>query len=178
MKEVRNWAACRQPRVEVQRRWHYWVSTTYWWVSNAEDLANVINDSFVHPMRDYPPLPAKFQPERNTHLFAVSHHSVYMKISTLNVTKAEGPDAIPDAWLLQEDADILAKPIVDTLNCSYRESKLPSSWKSADIVPVPKQKPAKNVNKDLRPISLIPILSKVAEEFVIQAYVKPTIFLY
>jgi hypothetical protein len=45
--------------------------------------------------------------------------------------------------------------------------KLPSSWKSADIVPVPKQKPAKDVNT--------PILSKVAEEFVIQAYVKPAI---
>ncbi len=66
-------------------------------VSNAEDLANVTNDSFIIPMRDYPPLPAKFQPERNTpssHLFAVSHHSVYMKMSTLNVTKAEGPDGI------------------------------------------------------------------------------------
>jgi Zn-dependent peptidase ImmA (M78 family) len=69
-------------------------------VSNAEDLANVINDYFIHPMRDYPPLPAKFQPERNTpssHPFAVSHHSVYMKMSTLNVTKAESPDGIP-AW--------------------------------------------------------------------------------
>ena len=136
-------------------------------VSNAEDLANAINDSFIIPMRDYPPLPAKFQPKRNTpssHLFAVSHHSVYMKMSTLNVTKAEGPDGIP-AWLLKENADILAKPIADILNSSYWEGKLPSSWKSADIVPVPKQKPAKDVNKDLRPISLTPILSKVAEEF-------------
>jgi hypothetical protein len=49
------------------------------------------------------------------------------------------------------------------------------SWKNADIVPVPKQNPAKDVNKDLRPISLTPILSKVAEEFVIQEYVKPAI---
>jgi hypothetical protein len=97
-----------------------------------------------------------------------------MKMSMLNSTKAEGPDGIP-AWLLKENADLLAKPITDTLNCSYREGKLPMSWKNADIVPVPKQKPAKYVNKDLRPISLTPILSKVAEEFVIQEYVMPAI---
>ena len=77
--------------------------------------------------------------------------------------------------MLKENADILAKPIADILNSSYREGKLPSSWKSADIVPVSKQKPANDVNKDLRPISLTPMLSEVAEEFVIQAYVKPAI---
>ena len=147
-------------------------------VSNAKDLAKkVINDSFLQPMRAYSPLPANFQLERDTPPsppFVVSHFSVYMKLSMLNSTKAEGPDGIP-AWLLKENADLLAKPITDILNCSYREGKLPLSWKNADIVPVPKQKPAKDVNKDLRPISLTPILSKVAEEFVIQEYVKPAI---
>ena len=63
----------------------------------------------------------------------------------------------------------------EIFNCSYREGKLPLSWKNADIVPVLKQKPAKDVNKDLRPISLTPILPKAAEEFVIQEYVKPAI---
>ena len=121
---------------------------------------------------------ANFQLERDTPPsppFVVSHFSVYMKLSMLNPTKAEGPDGIP-AWLLNENADLLAKPITDILNCSYREGKLPLSWKNADIVPVPKQKPAKDVNKDLRPISLTPILSKVVEEFVIQEYVKPAIY--
>ena len=146
-------------------------------VSNAKDLAKIINDSFLQPMRAYSPLPANFQLERDTPPsppFVVSHFSVYIKLSMLNPTKAEGPDGIP-AWLLKENADLLAKPITDIFNCSYREGKLPLSWKNADIVPVPKQKPAKDVNKDLRPISLTPILSKVAEEFVIQECVKPAI---
>ena len=33
----------------------------------------------------------------------------------------------------------------------------------------------KNPNKDLRPISLTPIMSKIAEEFVVEEHVKPAI---
>ena len=52
---------------------------------------------------------------------------------------------------------------------------MPQSWKHADIIPVPKQVPVYDVNKHLRPISLTPELSKVAEEFVIEQYVKPAV---
>ncbi|KAK3735987.1 hypothetical protein QZH41_006320 [Actinostola sp. cb2023] len=65
------------------------------------------------------------------------------------------------------------EPVKDILNSSYREGRLPPSWKEADIVPVPKQKPVKDINKHLRPISLTPILSKIAEEFVVEEHVKP-----
>ena len=74
-----------------------------------------------------------------------------MKLSKLNPTKANGPDGIP-GWLLKENADLFADPIKEILNSSYREGHLPQSWKFADIVPIPKQKPVKNVNKHLRPI--------------------------
>ena len=98
----------------------------------------------------------------------------YKKLSTLNSSKAQGPDNIP-AWLLKENADLLANPVSDILNSSYRECNLPPSWKTADIVPIPKKNPPKDVNKDLRPISLTPILSKIAEEFVVENHVKPAI---
>ena len=42
-------------------------------------------------------------------------------------------------------------------------------------MPIPKQKPIKDVNKHLRPISLTSILSKVAEEFVVAEYLRPSI---
>ena len=58
---------------------------------------------------------------------------------------------------------------------SYREGRLPSSWKEADVVPVPKQRPVQDINKHLRPISLTPILSKIAEEYVVDTYVKPAV---
>ena len=55
------------------------------------------------------------------------------------------------------------------------ESRLPSSWKEADIVPVPKQKPVNDINKYLRPISLTPVLSKVAEEYVVEYFLKHSV---
>ena len=42
-------------------------------------------------------------------------------------------------------------------------------------MPIPKQKPLKDVNKHLRPISLTPILSKVAVEFVVAEHLRPSI---
>ena len=128
-------------------------------------------------MSDFSPLPADVHVEQieaptSAPLIVVPIESVYKKISSLNPTKAQGPDGIP-AWLLRENADILAAPVMDILNCSYQEGRLPPSWKEADIVPVPKEKPVKDVNKHLRPISLTSVLSKVAEEFVVEGYVKP-----
>ena len=42
-------------------------------------------------------------------------------------------------------------------------------------VPVPKQGPIDDINKHLRPISLTPILSKLAEDHVVEKYVKPAL---
>ena len=48
-------------------------------------------------------------------------------------------------------------------------------WKLADVSPLIKQKPAVDLNKHLRPISLMPCISKVAEDFVVRQYVKPAV---
>ena len=65
--------------------------------------------------------------------------------------------------------------VIDILNCSYSEARLPQSWKEADIAPVPKQTPADDVNKYLRQISLTPVLSKLTEDFVVDRHVKPAV---
>lgn len=145
--------------------------------ASALDLANTINEAFLLPMNDFTPLPNDFQPEQEGPLsppFAVTANSVFLKLTSLNPKKASGPDGIP-AWLLKENPDLLMDPIRDILNCSYSEGRLAPSWKMADIVPIPKQKPVKEVNKHLRPISLTPILSKIAEEFVVEEHVRPAI---
>ena len=123
------------------------------------------------------PFPADFSLVQNASSsspFVVSTYSVYEKLSSLKSTKAQGADGVP-AWLLKENADLLTEPVTDILNCFYFETCLPPSWKEADVVPVPKQKPINDINKHLRPISLTPILSKVAEEFIVQMYVKPVL---
>ena len=56
-------------------------------------------------------------------------------------------------------------PITVILNSSYKEQSLPSPWKLADGVPLPKQKPVEDLSKQLHPISLTPSISKLAEDF-------------
>ena len=61
------------------------------------------------------------------------------------------------------------------MRSSFHETRLPPHWKEADVVPVPKQRPINDINKHLRPISLTPILSKLAEDHIVEKYVKPAV---
>ena len=45
----------------------------------------------------------------------------------------------------------------------------------ANVTPLPKTKPVKEIKKDLRPISLTPSISIVAEDFVVTEHVKPAV---
>ena len=145
--------------------------------TSTKGLANDINKAFLSPMRHFVPLPWNFSHSiaRNIEIpMTVTRDSIYLKLSKLNLKKAQGPDGIP-SWLLKENADLLAGPITDISNCSYREGCLPTSWKKADVVAIPKQKPVKDINNHLRPIFLAPIISKLAEEIVVNNYVRPAV---
>ena len=53
---------------------------------------------------------------------------------------------------------------------------LPSPlWKEADVVAIPKEKSIQDINNHLRPISLTPILYKLAENFVVNRFLKPAV---
>lgn len=143
------------------------------------DLANYINSAFLSPMQCFEPLSNNpFDPPQTNNeshaINTISEFSTFMKLSALNPSKAQGPDGIP-VWLLKENADLLAGPVSVILNSSFHESRLPPSWKEADVVPVPKQRPINDINKHLRPISLTPILSKLAEDHIVEKYVKPAV---
>ena len=45
----------------------------------------------------------------------------------------------------------------------------------ADVTPLLKTKPVKEIKKDLTPISLTPSISKIAEDFVVTEHVKPAV---
>ena len=92
----------------------------------------------------------------------------------INLAKAQGPDSIL-GWLLKKNADLLAPPILDFLNTSFCEGRLPLSWKKTGIVPVSKQRPIQDVNKDLRSISLKPIMSEIAEDYVVHNFVMQAV---
>ena len=103
-----------------------------------------------------------------------TEYSVFSQLAHFCVQNIQspGPDGLP-SWLLKESADTLAKPVSDIINASYSENRLTLSWKKSDVAPIAKQRPVLDVCKHLRPISLTPILSKVAEEIVVNKFIKP-----
>ena len=144
---------------------------------STEELANTINKAFLEPLEEYR-LPNSLNrlpvDEETTAFPKVSELQVQKMLAKLNPSKACGPDEIPN-WLLKEFSFLLAFPVSKLINASFKEMKLPLIWKAANVFPLPKVKPVENLTKDLRPISLTACLSKVAEEFVVQEYVKPAI---
>ena len=138
-------------------------------------LANDINQAFLEPQQVFKPL------DRNSRLDTegsdiptVTPTAVVNKLRVISAWKANGPDDIPN-WVLKEFAEELGDPVANIINSSFREEALPSIWKHANVTPLPKQPKVEDISKHLRPISLTPTLSKVAEEFVVRSHVKPAI---
>lgn len=63
----------------------------------------------------------------------------------------------------------------ETANERVKEQRLLKIWKFTDVSPLPKVKPVEDLKKHLRPISLTPCLSKVAEECVVADYMKSSV---
>ena len=141
---------------------------------SEKELADLINWAFLEPLEEYRlDLPLSKLPVEEDSLFLeVSEARMQSLLANLNPSKASGPDSIPN-WLLKEYADFLCRPLTVIFNASFKEQCLPQIWKMADVTPLPKTKPVKELKKDLRPISLTACLSKVAEECVVVDYVKP-----
>ena len=108
----------------------------------------------------------------DSELLIVSPSEVCNALLGLNPRKAEGPDGINN-WLLRDYADFLTSPVCDILNASFAEQRLPRSWKDADVTPLIKVKPVTTIAKHIRPISLTPALSKLAEDFVVSNILVP-----
>ena len=135
------------------------------------NIANMINTTFVEPLESFRRL--EFVPtlEAESMLFTIPESAIFSALLKLNPRKAAGPDEIPN-WLLKDYADILPYPVSSIMNCSFAENSLPPAWKMANIVPIPKVKPVEDISKHLRPFSLTPALSKIAEVFVVGLHIS------
>ena len=83
-------------------------------------------------------------------------------LQSLNVAKASGQDGI-SARMLKATAVEIAPSIAKLFNVSIQSGRPPAAWKSANVVPIPKKQGAKSPN-EFRPISLLPVISKVPEK--------------
>ena len=76
--------------------------------------------------------------------------------------KATGMDDLP-AGMLKDCADAITKPLHYIVNLSLKTSTVPNAWKEAKVIPVYKSGDTSSV-ENYRPISVLPILSKLLEK--------------
>jgi hypothetical protein len=94
-------------------------------------------------------------------------HLVLKLLSSLRTDRAMGSDGVPPI-LLKAAAHDICSPLCHIFNLSFATASVPNVWKLADVCPIPKSVP---VDKNsLRPISLLPVLSKICEKVVLNKY--------
>jgi len=91
---------------------------------------------------------------------------VYHALRNIDPSKSKGPDNL-GGKMLKTLADSLAEPICELFNMSVRTATVPSIWKTASIIPIPKLTGASEP-KDFRPIALTSLLAKCLERLVSQ----------
>lgn len=87
--------------------------------------------------------------------------------------KSCGPDGIP-YWVFREWSTSLSPAVTYLFKRSIETFNVPSTFKKADITPIPKvSRPSQP--SEFRPISLLPLLSKVLERIVLDKLIMPLI---
>jgi len=99
----------------------------------------------------------------------VSESDVFNELMKLKKQKAIGSDCVPNRLLI-ESVHLIYKPIHFIFNCILHSSSYPLLWKQSDIIPLPKSSQI-NISQ-LRPISLLPNMSKVFEKIILK-YLQP-----
>jgi len=129
-----------------------------------KDFANKINTelSSVHSAytRDI-----NFAKPLNHQPIHIAPFDIQLKIATLKSRKATGSDGLPNS-LLKTVSDLITPPICNLFNSIILDCTFPDLWKISHIIPLPKSKPP--LLSKLRPISLLPNISKVFEKLFLE----------
>ena len=138
--------------------------------SDSSSAANHINDLFssVFTTDDlHDPSPTSTSNEDWHPL--LDPYQVYALLQRLPCGKATGSDSIPNR-LYKVGAIYLAAPLCHLMNSSILLKYMPYKWKIGNIRPIPKTSPARL--DSLRPISLLPLPSKLLERVILES-MKP-----
>ena len=137
--------------------------------SSPQDKANVLNSFFSSCFNSStPPLSASTTPPPPSSLppgLLCSTDDVLHLILNSPLNTASGPDDI-SAQMLHNTALSIALPLSLIFNSSISSCSFPKDWKNALFVPVPKSTSNPPSPKNFRPISLLPIVSKIFERHV------------
>ena len=93
---------------------------------------------------------------------AVSVAKVNKFLWSLTACKSTGIDKIP-AKIIRIAAPVIADPLTKIFNTAIFNETVPFEWKIAIVIPLHK-KSLRNLFNNYRPISILPVISKVFEK--------------
>ena len=129
------------------------------------DLANLLNDKFVTAGNTFPPFTwTPLAIDNVLSDFYISVDDTEKALGYLKLHISVGPDGIP-SWFLRKNASLISRPLASIFNASIYEGFVSSLWKCANVTPIPKCIPISDIDSDVRPISLTPMVSKVLKSF-------------
>ena len=146
-------------------------------IEDPTEIANIFNDFFVNvASRIKEPVTgsnhdklkefcqSKLPENAKFSISTIDKHKVLKYLSNIDVSKATGTDNIGPR-LIKLAAPYIADDITFICNHSINNSTFPNKWKEAKVSPLYKNGSHDDVN-NYRPISILPILSKVLEKHV------------
>lgn len=100
----------------------------------------------------------------------ISGKFVSSELKNMKVKKSTGLDNI-SAKFLKMAEPIIFTPICEIINISIKTGIFPDQWKMAKVIPIPKTGNLQDPN-NYRPISILPIISKIAERHIFNSLYK------
>ena len=162
-------------------------------VTNTLEIAERLNFWFVKQplklLRNLPPVTASQTTPRdltsglNKTQFTIPHitpQKVEELLQHMPSHKANGSDGL-GAKILKAAAPAISMPLSRLINRCIDTGTFPSAWKSAKVTPIYKGQGSKEDKNNYRPISVLPLLSKIFEKHVHQAlysYMRSNNLLY
>ena len=136
--------------------------------------ADLLNDHYASISNDkaYKEPEVKLTTNKKSSTTYITEWRIFNILDKLPNT-ATGLDKIP-SWFLRVGAPAFAAPIADLMNMSLTTSIVPTQWKTASILPVPKVVTPQGA-ADYRPISITSVLSRTLERIVVRDYIYPSI---
>ena len=135
-----------------------------------EDTAQFINDFFVNigpNLASKCDLPWRFDGkvcERDLENIETNLDEILKLCKEINVNKSSCVENL-SSEILRDAFLAIPEKMVPLFNLSFVSSEIPSDWKIAKVTPLPKAGNSNNVS-NLRPVSLLPLPSKLIEKIV------------
>ena len=146
-------------------------------IENPKDIADQFNKYFVSVSSKIkePPLASNFDKLKefcdkkipaNTYFSipCISQEKIEKYLKNIDITKATGSDNI-GARLLKLAAPFISDSLMYICNQSILNSTFPDKWKEGKVRPLYKNGPKDDTN-NYRPISILPVISKMLEKHV------------